>query len=147
MKKMFLVVLIIPMCVGSCTREKAAPLEGAWKLAYEYEISDGKTTVLYPGISKGTEWKVWSGEYWVLIGRFEQDSTFTDNYAGGTFTLEGNRYTEDVEYHSAPQYLGQRVQLLVEIKQDTVIQTWPVDADGEIITSGSYFVEKWARLR
>lgn len=147
MKKTLMLGLIISMILGGCIQEKKSPLEGEWKLAYEYEISEGKTTVLYPGTSKGTEIKIWSGEYWVLLGRFEQDSGFTQNYGGGTYTLEGNRYEENVQYHSAPQYLDQTVKLLVEFKKDTVIQTWPVDDNGEVITSGSYYIEKWARIK
>ena len=147
MKKNMLLVLVLPLIMGSCTREKKSPLEGEWRLAYEYEISGGISTVIYPGTSIGTEIKIWSGDYWMLLGRFEQDSGFTQNYGGGTYRLNGNRYEEIVQFHSAPEYLDQTVKLLVEIKKDTIIQTWPVDDNGEIITSGVFYKEKWARIK
>jgi len=147
MKKTVVLGLILTLILGSCTQEKKSPLEGEWRLAYEYEIANGVTTVLYPGDYEGNELKIWSGDYWVLLGRFEQDSGFTQNYGGGTYRLDGNRYEEIVAYHSAPQYLDQTVKLWVEFKKDTIIQTWPVDENGDVITSGSYYIEKWARIK
>jgi hypothetical protein len=147
MKKTMILGLILSMILGGCTQEKKSPLDGEWILAHEYEIANGVTTVLYPGDSEGNEIKIWSGDYWVLLGRFEQDSGFTQNYGGGTYRLDGNRYEEIVQYHSAPQYLDQTVKLWVEFKKDTIIQTWPVDENGEVITTGSYYIEKWARIK
>jgi hypothetical protein len=147
MKKTAFFGLILTLFMGGCTQVKQSPLEGEWRLAYEYEISNGITTVLYPGASEGTEIKIWSGDYWMLLGRFEQDSGFTQNYGGGTYRLDGNRYEEIVQFHSAPEYLDQTVKLLVEFKKDTVIQTWPVDDHGNVITGDAYYIEKWARIK
>ena len=145
MEKFPLLCLIIPMLIGSCTQEKVSPMEGAWKLAYEYEISGDNTTLLFPGTSKGSEIKMWSGDRWALVGVFIQDSTLTDNFGGGKFTLEGTNYQEIVQYHSATEYLGQTVKLFLEIKYDTLTQIWPVDDEGEIIKS-HYYMEKWVRM-
>ncbi len=145
MKKNILICLIIPILMGSCNQEKASPMEGAWKLAYEYEISGDNTTLLFPGTSKGSEIKMWSGDRWALVGVFIQDSTLTDNFGGGEFKLEGTNYQEIVQYHSAAEYLGQTVKLFLEIKNDTLTQIWPVDAEGEIIKS-HYYMEKWVRM-
>ncbi len=131
--------------MGSCTQEKVSPMEGAWKLAYEYEISGDNTTLLFPGTSKGSEIKMWSGDRWALVGVFIQDSTLTDNFGGGKFTLEGTNYQEIVQYHSATEYLGQTVKLFLEINYDTLTQIWPVDDEGEIIKS-HYYMEKWVRM-
>ena len=146
MKKNLLICLIIPIFMGSCTQEKASPMEGAWKLAYEYEISGDNTTLLFPGTSKGSEIKMWSGDRWALVGVFIQDSTLTDNFGGGKFTLEGTNYQEIVHYHSATEYLNQTVKLYLEIKGDTLTQIWPVDDEGEIIKS-HYYIEKWVRMK
>ncbi len=146
MKKALLPCLIISMIIGSCARETKSPMEGAWKLAYEYEVSGDNSTLIFPGTSKGSEIKMWSGNRFALVGVFVQDSTLTDNFGGGTFTLEGNRYEEIVQYHSAPEYLGQTVKLFLEIKDDTLTQIWPVNDQGEIIES-HYFIEKWVRMK
>jgi hypothetical protein len=145
MKKTLLLSLIIPMLLGSCTQEKISPMEGAWKLAYEYEYFEDNSTLIFPGTSQGSEIKTWSGDRWALVGVFIEDSTVTDNFGGGKFTLEGTNYQEIVEFHSAPEYLGQTVKLFLEIKNDTLIQIWPVDEDGEIIKS-HYYMEKWVRM-
>ena len=146
MKKNLLICLIIPISMGSCTQEKTSPMEGAWKLAYEYEISGDNTTLLFPGTSKGSEIKMWSGDRWALVGVFIQDSMLTDNFGGGKFTLEGTNYQEIVHYHSAKEYLDQTVKLYLEIKDDTLTQIWPVDDEGEIIKS-HYYIEKWVRMK
>ena len=131
--------------MGNCTQEKTSPMEGAWKLAYGYEISGDNTTRLFPGTSKGSEIKMWSGDRWALVGVFIQDSTLTDNFGGGKFALEGTNYQEIVQYHSATEYLDQTVKLFLEIKYDTLTQIWPVDDEGEIIKS-HYYMEKWVRM-
>lgn len=131
--------------MGSCTQEKVSPMEGAWKLAYEYEISGDSTKLLFPGTSKGSEIKMWTGDRWALVGVFIQDSMLTDNFGGGKFTLEDTNYQEIVDYHSAKEYLGQTVKLFLEIKHDTLTQIWPVDDKGEIIKS-HYYMEKWVRM-
>jgi len=145
MKKSFWLYLIIPLLQGSCTREKVSPLEGAWKLAFEYEVSGNQTTQLYPGASRGTEIKMWAGDRWSLVGVYIEDSTVTDNFGGGKFTLEGTNYKEIVEYHSAREYLGQTVKLHLEIKNDTLTQIWPVDEQGVPVIS-QHYMEKWVRL-
>ena len=144
-KKNLLICLIIPIVMGNCTQEKPSPMEGAWKLAYEYEISGDDTMLLFPGTSKGSEIKMWSGDRWALVGVFVQDSTLTDNFGGGKFTLEGTNYQEIVHYHSATEYLGQTVKLHLEITNDTLTQIWPVDEQGEPVES-HYYMEKWVRF-
>lgn len=146
MKNYLLFSLMIPLVLGDCTREKTAPMEGAWKLAFEFEVSGDQRTQLYPGSSKGSEIKMWSGDRWALVGVFIEDSTVTDNFGGGKFTLEGTSYREIVEYHSATEYLGQTVKLYLEIKNDTLTQIWPVDELGEPVRSHHY-MEKWVRFK
>lgn len=145
MKKNLLLCLIIPMFLGSCTQEKVSPMEGAWKLAYEYEVKGDQSALIFPGESQGSEIKMWSGDRWALVGVFVEDSIMTDNFGGGKFTLEGTNYQEIVEYHSARQYLGQTVKLFLEVKNDTLTQIWPVDEAGEPVKS-HYYMEKWVRF-
>lgn len=145
MKIILLLCLLIPLFVGSCTSETNSPMEGAWKLAYEYEVKGDNTKLLFPGISRGSEIKMWTGDRWALVGVFVGDSTITDNFGGGKFTIEGTDYREIVEYHSAEEYLGQTVKLWLEIKGDTLTQIWPVDEQGEPVKS-HYYMEKWVRF-
>ena len=145
MKKNLLLCLILPLILGSCTQESTSPMEGAWKLAYEYEVKGDNTTLLYPGETLGSEIKMWSGDRWALVGVFVEDSTLSDVFAGGKFTIEGTDYQEIVEFHSATEYLGQTVKLHLEINNDTLTQIWPVDETGEPVKS-HYYMEKWVRF-
>jgi len=145
MKKTVIIGLMIALIMGGCVKEKVSPMEGAWKLAYEYEVSGDNTTLLFPGVSQGSEIKMWSGDSWALVGVFIEDSTFTDNFGGGKFTIDGTDYQEIVGYHSAKEYLGQTVKLFLEIKNDTLTQIWPVDDQGEPVKS-HYYMEKWVRF-
>lgn len=145
MKKNLLPGLIAFLMLGSCTQEALSPMEGAWKLAFEYEFSGEHTTLLYPGTSPGREIKLWSGDRWALVGAFVEDSIVTEVFAGGKFTLEGNDYREIVEFHSAPEYQGQTVKLWLEVKNDTLTQIWPVDENGKPVP-GQYYMEKWVRF-
>ena len=75
---------------------------------------------------------------------FIEDSTVSDSYGGGKFTLEGTSYQEIVEYHSATEYL-ETVKLYLEIKNDTLTQIWSVDEQGEPVVS-HYYMEKWVKF-
>lgn len=143
MKKLLL-CLSAPLLLWSCSQEPVSPMEGAWKLALEIEVRGDESTILYPGNTQGIETKLWSGDRWALVGVFVEDSVLTDVFAGGKFTIEGNDYREIVEYHSAPEYLGQTVKLYLEIKGDTLTQYWPVDEQGEPEKS-LHYMEKWVR--
>lgn len=145
MKRIPLLSLILLLFLAACSKEKVSPMEGAWKLAYEYEITGNNTSQLYPGKNQGSELKQWSGDRWALVGVFVEDSTLSDVFAGGKFTIDGSDYQEIVEYHSAAEYLGQTVKLHLEIKNDTLTQFWPVDETGEPVKS-HYYMEKWVRF-
>ena len=120
-------------------------MEGAWKLAYEYEVKGDQSALIFPGESQGSEIKMWSGDRWALVGVFVEDSIMTDNFGGGKFTLEGTNYQEIVGYHSAKQYLGQTVKLYLEIQNDTLTQIWPVDENGAP-DKDLHYMEKWVRF-
>ncbi len=145
MKTFRLLCLLTPMLIGSCNQELTSPMEGAWKLAYEYEVKGESSILLFPGVSQGSEIKMWTGDRWALVGVFIEDSTITDNFGGGKFTIEGTNYQEIVGYHSAKQYLGQTVKLYLEIHNDTLTQIWPVDENGDP-DKNLHYMEKWVRF-
>jgi hypothetical protein len=138
--------LIFILIVCGCNNGNKSPIQGAWQLVHEDHISGGKITDEFPINITGGEIKMWSEHNFVFVGRFKQDSIFTDSYGGGTYILEGNRYEERVQFHSAPEYLGQKVKILLEIKNDTIIQTYPVDDYGQV-NKNEYYIEKWIRLK
>lgn len=145
MKRSVFLALIVWLMAGCSSADKKSPVEGAWKLAHEF-IKSGDRIDKFPVNITGGEIKVWSGSTFVFVGRFKQDSVFTDSYGGGTFKLDGNRYEEEVLYHADEDYRGKKVKILLEIKNDTLIQTYPVN-DNWQVDPEKYSVEKWVRIR
>jgi 3-oxoadipate enol-lactonase len=105
-------------------------ITGAWNLVYMKSVSDGTVAYSYPGNITGTDMKIWSGNHFACVGRFTMNGEFINNYVGGTYTLNGNRYQENIEYHANETAVGANPQMLLVLKGDTLIQTWPVDAVG-----------------
>jgi len=145
MKKIFFLSLITSLIIGCSTQGKKTLIEGAWQLSHEF-IKSGDKISEFPVDITGGEIKIWTENSFVFVGRFEQDSIITDSFGGGTYKLEGNRYEEDVQYHSAGYYRGKKVKILLEIKNDTLIQTYPVD-DNWQVNPDEYSVEKWVRIK
>jgi hypothetical protein len=146
MKKTVLFLLALSMGYGAWSQENKSPIDGVYKLAYEYEVKGDHSTMIYPDENQGSELKIWSEGTFTLVGVFVKDTSYTDNFGAGTFTLNGNRYEETVLFHSAPQYMGEVVKLRLEMEGDTITQWWPVDENTEPIKS-HYYIEKWVRLQ
>jgi hypothetical protein len=132
----------------SCQPQKPAerlPIEGTWELIYGQYISDGTIIYDYPVNLTGTDMKMWSKEHFIFVGKLQLDTTVVNNYGGGTYTLAGNLYEENILYHAIESSVGQKVKMLLEISNDTLTQTWPVNADGQI-DKNNFSIEKYIRL-
>jgi hypothetical protein len=93
----------------------------------------------------GSQIKVWSQNHFVFVGRFIVNDKILDNYGGGTYTLEGSQYIETIVYHKNHHWINSKPRMLLEIKGDTLYQTWPVN-DMWQINKYDYTVEKYVRL-
>jgi hypothetical protein len=67
-----------------------------------------------------------------------------DNYGGGTYTLKGDRYEENVLY-AGKAIMNRKVKMIQEIKNDTLIQKWPADENWKL--GEKYSIEKYIRLK
>jgi hypothetical protein len=81
----------------------------------------------YPDQIKGSDIKIWTKNYFISVGRFQIDTTVYNAYVGGKYTLDGNKYVEEIIYHADKDYVGRKVRLLLEIKNDTLIQKYSAD--------------------
>ena len=88
---------------------------------------------------------MWSKGYVLYVGRYKSDTTFIDGYGGGPYKLDGKRYEENIQFFSFQSSVGQTVKMLLEIRNDTLIQTWPADDNGQINKS-NFRQEKYIRL-
>jgi hypothetical protein len=142
-KSIFYVMMLI--IIAGCTQQKSKLPQGAWQLVYMKSISGDTVQYEFPGNVTGSDIKMWSENHFLAVGRFQEDTTFMDLGVGGTYKLEGNRYEENVQYHTFKNSVGQNIKMLLELRNDTLIQTWPVDENGQI-DKLNYSVEKYIRL-
>ena len=133
------------MIVGCAQPKKKFP-QGAWQLDQVLSVSGNKVVKYFPTSSPGSDIKMWSDSHFLFVGRFQNDTSFTDNFGGGKYTLDGNRYEEEIIYHSDSGYIGARVKMLLQLRNDTLIQTYPVNEIGEP-NKNNHFVEKYVRLK
>lgn len=148
MKVNHIFYLMIFVIISSCTKQQEVknPVEGAWQLYYSKYVHNDTIISEVVAYVTGTNIKVWSGKNFISVGQFKQDTTYFDNYVGGTYTLNGDKYVEHILYHVSKKYVGKDVPMILEIKGDTLIQTWPTDKNGKIDKS-NYEVEKYVRIK
>ena len=147
MKKTILLCMVIAMIIISCTKKKESSLEGIWKLTYGkwYNWRPGDTlTYQFPGNIAIYHIKMFSKENITYVGHYSLDTLTHDNYGGGTFSLKGDRYEENLLY-AGKAIFNRKIKMLVEINKDTLIQKWPVDENWK--PAGSYNIEKYIRLK
>jgi len=146
MKKLIFLGLIIFVTLGSYAQEKKSAIEGAWQLVHAYSKSGDKITDEYPVTYTGGQMKMWDKDNWVFVGIAKAANVTYDLYGGGTYTLNGDRYIENIIYHNDRSLINTKFKTLLEIRNDTLIQTSPVDDNGQVI-KGEYSTEKYVRLK
>jgi hypothetical protein len=143
MKKIFFLGLIIMLIIfGSAKQESKFP-QGAWKWVSAKMYSEGKVIDYFPGIYHGSSVKIWGKTHCNDVGRFQNDTSVINLYFGGTYKLEGNRYEETIIYHFHNEVVGQTMKGLLELRNDTLIQTNGVDEKGKL--DKTYDVMKFVR--
>jgi hypothetical protein len=146
MKKLTFLGLIIALIIGSCTQQGSKLPQGAWQLVKLQYVHADSVVKIFPARYSGSDIKMWSEKHFLAVGRFKLDTTFIDNYVGGTYKLEGNRYDESIIYHGDKNSIGKTVKMLLELRNDTLIQTYPVDDNGKPVVA-IYYIEKYVRLK
>jgi hypothetical protein len=142
MKKFIFLGLIILLTIGSYTQEKKSPIEGAWQMVYGTFANSPFT---FPAQVKGSQMKMWSSGYFSVVGHYEMGTIVSENYVGGKYKLDGNKYEEELVYFPEKSSIGQKVRLLLEIRNDTLIQKWPADENWKL--AEQYRIEKYVRLK
>jgi hypothetical protein len=145
MKTISLLALMVLTLICGCNQPKSNLPEGTWQVV-SFQYFSSNTLVWELGKEyNGSEMKIWSKSHFVFVGRYQQDTTFTDNYGGGTYQLDGNHYEEKILYYPDQKVVGTTIRLLLEIKSDTLIQTWPADENWQI-DQNNYYIQKLTRL-
>ncbi|HEY8513158.1 MAG TPA: hypothetical protein VIL31_14460 [Cyclobacteriaceae bacterium] len=123
------------------------PLQGTWKLLSGTLIEGGNTTVT--DYTQGEQMiKIINDTHFSFLRHDVnkgQDSLANFVAAGGPYALEGNRYTEHVEYCSAREWEGSSFEFTIAIEGDTLIQQGLERV--EAIGVDRYNIEKYVRIR
>jgi len=130
------------LIIGSCTqKEVKSPIEGAWKMFY---FSSPEFPYTYPDQVQGSQIKIWTAEHFAFAGQFKMDTVVTDNFGWGTYTLEGNKYSENVVLHASKSTIAQTVRIILEIRNDTLTQKYRADENWNL--PEKYSIEKYVRV-
>lgn len=141
-----LLILLIP---GACSRSKILPLEGAWQwISIQYITGDTVKWAETANLPEQSGIKMWSAGHYLCLYRIKADTTYDYSYSGGSYKLEGSRYEETVFYHDMikiSDMVGLKEMMRMEIRNDTLIQTYPVDENGNLMKHYT-IIEKYVRL-
>lgn len=134
-----------PEISGSIGSETTlAKIEGAWKTILSQKIADGAIATLISSDSKYTEMKVWTKDYYAYVGNQGRGGY---SFGGsGTYKLNGNLYEEKIIYSPVGSTQGFTAKLILEIKNDTLTQIWPVDDAGKY-DKQNYSIIKMVRMK
>jgi hypothetical protein len=142
----FIIMSTVMIFLISCNQQKGSSIDGAWDLVSIESFNEGKLVQQYPRDYNGSDMKIWSKGYFIFVGRFKSDTTFSDNYGGGTYKLDGNNYEETILYHTIQSWVNTKPKMILEIKDDTLYQTYPAGDDWKINPNEAYTIEKYIRL-
>jgi hypothetical protein len=145
MKASIFLFSLVLFIIGSCAQPEKAAIEGSWQLVYGKWMQGDSLMGEFPGKFTVSDIKMWSKGHVLFVGWFKSDTTVMDSYGGGTYKLDGNQYEETLQFHVWKSAVGNTVKMLVEIKNDTLIQTWPVGDNGQI-DKNNFSQEKYIRL-
>lgn len=145
MKTNLIYCLLIAFIIGGCTQPKRTKIEGAWKQIEHQTITGNKAVIDFPGKSDVDVTKIWSGNHFMFVARVKMDTTVTDNYGVGTYKLDGNKYEEHISVIGYKPWEGATIKMTLVIRNDTLIQTYPVDEKGEIDKEWAN-IEKYVRF-
>lgn len=143
--------IILSSCVGKnqskSTGQTSPVVAGTWKLISGTTIEKGDTTVTY--YSKNLSFiKIINDSHFAFL---EHDLTKGKDSAaiyvsgGGRYSINGNSYTEHLEYCSDRQWEGNDFNFTISVKNDTLVQTGIEKVEDAGINRLN--IEKYVRLK
>jgi hypothetical protein len=146
MKKIVFFGLIIFLVIGGCGNKDRESFQGTWQMVQMQRDDRGKVTNYFSEHYTVNQIKMWSGNYFIFVGKYEVDTTTSYRYGVGTYTIDGNLYEEDILYHFDEAYEGQKNKIWLEVRNDTLLHIFPVDDTGQP-SQTTHWIEKYIRLK
>lgn len=145
MKQTVFCLLISLLIFGSCTKKPNKDFQGTWKMVQMQMIEREKVTNYFSDRYKISQIKMWAGNHFMFVGKYQVDTSVIYRYGTGTYTLDGNIYVEDIDYHFDKSYEGRKNKIWLEVRNDTLLHIFPVDDTGKPMQARHY-VERYVRL-
>jgi len=151
MKKVFL-ILVFPVIITACSETlKKDPkiadevsLKGTWRLLTGTLMEKGDTVVTDYTTDKSFI-KIINDSHFAFLNHTLRKDTTDFSAGGGTYSLSGNTYTEQLEYCSAKEWEGHDFSFTVTITGDTLIQSGVEKIENEGINRVN--IEKYIRVK
>ena len=146
-------LFLLITCI-SCTEKAeikdesaALPIVGTWQLFQGTSYENGDTTVTDYG--KTNEMiKILNDTHFSFLNHdlnHGKDSTASFVAGGGTYSLEGNTYTEHLDYCNYREYEGNTFEFELTLQGDTLIQKGREQIEEEGIDR--IIIEKYIRIK
>jgi hypothetical protein len=128
MKKLFAIVMLSGF-LASCdnktrneTKTTAPPIQGTWKLLTGTLIEKGDSIVT--DYTQNLSFiKILNDSHFAFLQHDLRKDSTNFSAGGGRYTLNGNNYSEHLEYCSAKEWEGHDFTFTITITGDTLIQT------------------------
>lgn len=152
MKKLFASAALF-VSIGSCNNKTQndirasthPPIQGTWKLLTGTLIEKGDTTVTDYTKDKSFIKIINESHFAFLQHDLRKDSISGFSAGGGHYSLNGNNYTEHLEYCNAKEWEGHDFSFTVTINGDTLIQSGVEKIEAEGINRIN--TEKYIRVK
>ena len=139
MKKHLFPILICLVIITACTdgpkenskNADTTSLKGTWKLLTGTIIEKGDTTIT--DYTKERSFiKIINDSHFAFLNHTLRKDTTDFSAGGGTYSLNGDNYTEHLEYCSAKEWEGHDFSFTVTITGDTLVQSGveKIEAEG-----------------
>lgn len=137
---------IIPICLLLFSCQSSAPsIVGTWKLVYGATITKGVTaTTEYPKDMRMI--KIINGSHFTFLKHdlnAPKDSSNHFDAGGGSYTLNGDQYTEHLDFYADRNWEGKTFTFTVKTEGDTLVQRGVEKVEGTGVDRE--IIEKYVR--
>ena len=144
--KNLILILTITLFYISNVYSQDFSIEGTWRQVSMEIYQDGYITSKSINSGADQQLKSWSKNYFLFVGKTISDKGETSYaFGNGTYNLSGNHYNEEINVHVSPDYEGLKLKLHMELKNDTLIQIFPVKFDYSFDKSNCW-IEKFVKV-
>jgi lipopolysaccharide export system protein LptA len=147
MKYSLLALLFLCSCGVKTLKDdpQTVALQGTWQLVSGTTIAKGDST--FTDYTKDQSMiKIINGTHFAFLKHPVNNDTINKfDAGGGRYSLEGNQYTEHLDYYNNKNWEGQTFTFTVTVSHDTLTQQGVEKVEGEGVDH--VIIEKYVRVK